>query len=62
MRSGPGAVMVEPLNVTSPESGRSSPAMREMSVDLPAPEKPTMTTTSPGSMSSETFSSTWVEP
>src|SRR5688572_1932594 len=62
MRSGPGAVTFEPLKSTSPESGLSRPASSEMSVDFPAPEKPTMTTTSPASMSRLTRSRTWVEP
>jgi hypothetical protein len=41
-----------------PELGRSSPAMRLSSVDLPQPDAPSRQTNSPGAMSSATSSST----
>src|SRR6185436_1642112 len=49
-RSGPGPMISRSLSVTVPESGFSSPAMRLISVVLPAPENPTIATNSPLSM------------
>src|SRR4051812_9137623 len=49
-RSGPGAVISKSFNVMQPVSGRISPAMSEIRVVLPEPEKPTIATNSPFSM------------
>src|SRR5712671_4996189 len=50
-RSGPGSVISRSLSVTVPVSGRNSPAMRLISVVLPAPENPRIATNSPFSIS-----------
>src|SRR5215210_9146738 len=50
-RSLPGPVTGFPLSVISPLSGRSKPAIRLSSVDLPQPEGPKSTTYSPSAMS-----------
>src|SRR5688572_124097 len=42
-----------PQSSMRPESGRSSPAMRFSSVDLPMPDSPMTATYSPGASSSE---------
>src|SRR5262245_53081272 len=42
--------MGRPSRTTSPSDGRSSPAMRARSVDLPLPEGPRMATNSPAEM------------
>ena len=47
----PSAVMSSPASVIEPEVGRSSVPMQWRSVLLPAPDGPTMATTSPSSMS-----------
>ena len=51
-----------PSRVMVPESGRSSPAIIRMRVDLPAPFGPAMPITSPGRRSISIPSSATVEP
>ena len=50
--------MGEPSSSTSPEVGRSSPATRASSVDLPLPEGPRMATDSPAAIDKSTSLST----
>ena len=42
--------MRRPLSRISPESGRSKPAIRLTSVDLPQPDGPTTTVSLPGAI------------
>src|SRR4029077_16505096 len=50
------------FKLTAPESGRSKPAISEMSVVLPAPLNPTIATNSPFSMLRLMFLSTGTPP
>src|SRR5271170_5261951 len=51
-----------PANSMVPLSGRSSPLMQRSSVLLPEPLRPMIATTSPGSIASDTASSTRCAP
>src|SRR4029077_14212111 len=55
-------VRSSPARSTRPRVGRSSPASRASSVDLPAPDGPVTATDSPAAMSSETSSTMVSEP
>src|ERR1700693_604170 len=61
-RGGGAAVMSTPLRRIKPAAGRSSPAMRLTSVDLPAPFGPMMPTASPGAMARSRWAAACTEP
>ena len=51
-----------PSTMTSPLARGTSPLMARMSVDFPAPERPTMTSISPSGISSVRSRSAWTPP
>mmetsp|Transcript_11774 Transcript_11774/g.27604 ORF Transcript_11774/g.27604 Transcript_11774/m.27604 type:complete len:483 (+) Transcript_11774:738-2186(+) len=61
-RSGPGAAISRPSQISAPPVGCSSPAMRLSSVDLPQPEWPISVVNSPRCTSRFTPCSAWKRP
>ncbi len=55
-------VLRRPVNLQAPASGRCTPSMMRISVDLPAPFSPTSASTSPARMPSDTSDSACTTP